>query len=354
MKNVDYIIVGLGVAGSCFALKLLQEKKSFLVIDENKFNASSVAVGIYNPVVLKRFSLIWRAQKQIDLLHSYFQSFEKLLGGNYLHAMPTYRILSDDNEIHAWTKKSSLPELIPFIDSKIQKEVPAIIHAPNGFAEVKQTGRVELGKCIHDFRRYLVEQNLLIQEKFDFNQLKISDDKIEYQDIESPKIIFSEGFGIKENPYFNYLPIIGVKGEVLKIKLENEVPFGIWKAHNFLLKTEPGMGLTASTYDRDDLSPEPTEKGKNEIIARLQEIYSGEFEVIEHLAGIRPTVLDRRPVIGAHPKFHNLYLLNGMGTRGTLLGPDMTEELYAFIEHHQPIDKESDLRRFTKKHYPND
>ena len=119
MKNLDYIIVGQGVAGSCFALKLIEQGKSFVIIDKNQHTASKVAVGIYNPVVLKRFALIWNAQQQLDLLKQYFRSFEKLLGGHYLEEIPTYRILSDDNEIHAWTIKAQQPELENFIDETI-------------------------------------------------------------------------------------------------------------------------------------------------------------------------------------------------------------------------------------------
>jgi glycine oxidase len=351
MKKTDYIIVGLGVAGSCLALKLLQEKKSFVLFDENRHNASRVAVGVYNPVVLKRFALIWQAQKQLDLLESYFQSFEDLLGGKYLHKIPTYRILSDENEIHAWKKKAQTPELTDFIEEDIRMDVPDQILAPKGYAEVKQTGRVELGKCIEDFRDYLQVNQHLRAENFDFSQLEVDEKGVRYGDVQASKIVFAEGFAIKENPYFNYLPILGVKGEVLKIRLNKSIPFGIWKAHNFLLETEPMVALTASTYDRDDLTTEPTEKGKQEILNHLKDFYHGEVEILEHLAGIRPTVIDRRPVIGAHPEIPNLYLLNGMGTRGTLLGPAMTEELYDFIEKNIPIQREADLNRFNKKYY---
>lgn len=353
MKDLDYIIVGQGVAGSCLALKLIQERKSFLVIDQDYQMASKVAVGIYNPVVLKRFALIWNAQQQLDLLRSYFRSFEHLLHATYLHEIPTYRILKDDNEIHAWKLKASNPELHDFIEETIRTDIPEKIHAPKGYAEVKQTGRVDLSNCLVDFRNYLQENNQILTEKFDYDQLEIQEDYITYKGIQAKNIIFCEGFGIKENPLFQYLPVIGVKGEVLKIKTESSFPSGIWKAHNFLLQIEPGISLTASTYDRDDLTYEPTEKGKQEILNYLGEIYNGKVEILEHWAGIRPTVIDRRPLIGTHPEISKVRLFNGMGTRGTLLAPAMTEELYNHIENDLPISKEADVSRFTKKYYQN-
>ncbi len=115
----DYILVGQGVAGSCFALKLLQEKKSFLVIDENKNKASSIAVGIYNPVVLKRFSLIWNAEEQLRLMFDYFHSFENLLNEKFIEEIPTYRIFKNLDEIKTWQKKAAQPDLLPYLNPEI-------------------------------------------------------------------------------------------------------------------------------------------------------------------------------------------------------------------------------------------
>jgi len=352
MQHIDYLIIGQGVAGSCFALKLLQEKKSFLVIDENKHKASSVAVGIYNPVVLKRFSLIWNAQLQLDLMQKYFSEFGKLLHQNYIYEYPTRRIIKDENEIHAWKKKSN--QLKFFLEEEIRRFSHPDFEVPLGFGEVKNTGRIDLGSCLNDFRNYLIQNKLHRNEKFDFNALNATETEIQYKEIFARKIVFCEGFGVTKNPFFNYLPVIGVKGEVLKIRTENEVPRAIWKAHNFLMPLNENTSVTASTYDRDDLSPVPTEKGKTEMMGHLQSFYKGNFEILEQTAGIRPTIIDRRPIIGAHPNQSNFLILNGMGTRGTLLAPAMTEELFEYSELGKAIDKEADVARFTQKYFRNE
>lgn len=346
MIKIKFLIVGQGVAGSCFALKLICENKSFLIIDEDKNKASKVAVGVFNPVVLKRFALIWDAEPQLRLMHQYFEEFEKICGQKLISQIPTYRIFKDPDEIKTWQKKSKNQELLPFISEEIITTDHADINSPLGYAEVKQTGRIKLDECLEAFKNYLTEKNQYINQRFDYSKLEISDDGIQYGDISAEKIIFCEGYGVKDNPWFNDLPVIGVKGEVLKIKTSTLIPKAIWKAFNFLMPIENDICFTASTYDRDDLTPEPTEKGKQEILKHLEEIYKGSYSVIDHTAGIRPTVVDRRPLVGSHPKFKNMYILNGMGTRGTLLAPRMTEYLYDYIENGTPIDKEADVRRF--------
>lgn len=345
-QEVEYLIVGQGIAGSCFALKLLRENKTFVLIDDNRQNASRVAVGIYNPVVLKRFSLIWNAEEQMNLLDSYFLGFGKLTSKNYLQEIPIFRILHDENEIHAWKKKAKNPNLAPFLNPKIFQDVPADFVMPYGYAEVYRTGRIELQPCLDDFRNFLIENDAILQERFDFEQLQIRESGVQYRNIYSNKIVFCDGFGIKANPFFKDLPIIGVKGEVLKIKTKNTIPTGIWKAKCFLFPIEGNYAYTASTYDRDNLSPEPTEKGKQEIVQQLREYYAGDFEIVEHTAGIRPTVIDRRPILGNHHLHQNLYILNGMGTRGTLLAPQMSEFLYDFIEFGKELSPEINIRRF--------
>lgn len=345
---LDYLIVGQGVAGSCFALKLIQEGKSFVVVDNDLHKASSVAVGIYNPVVLKRFSLIWNAKEQIRLLNQYFGEFENLLNDNFIQEIPTYRILKNEDEVKTWKKKSSMGELKPFLSEEILTSSDSSVQAPFGYAEVKQTGRIELKNCLDLFKSYLIEKSHYLNEKFDHSKLEIFEEAIRYKSISAKKIVFCEGFQVLKNPLFNYLPVIGVKGEVLKIETERILPKVIWKAHNFLMPESGNISLTASTYDRDDLTYEPTEKGKAEMEYHLKEIYTGDYKILEHTAGIRPTVVDRRPIIGNHPLHQNVFILNGMGTRGTLLAPQMTEFLYGFIESGKEIDREANIRRFDK------
>lgn len=351
MKKLDYLIVGQGIAGSCLAYKLLEEGKSVLVIDQNLHKASAVAVGVYNTVVLKRFALIWQAEEQLKLLDQYFKGFEKLLNRTYLHELPTYRIFHDQDEINTWLKKAEREDLQSFLSTEIHQNTHSNIKAPLGYGEVLQTGRVDLENLLTDYREYLISQKQYLDEHFDFNQLEIKEDAVQYKEYLAHKIVFCEGYGIKENPYFNYLPIIGVKGEVLKIKTDSAVPKAIWKAHNFLMPLNESESFTASTYNRDDLNPEPSEAGKKEILENLEEIFDGHYEVLEHTAGIRPTVVDRRPILGTHPEHENLVVLNGMGTRGTLLAPQMTEFLVDFLENGNQIVKEADIRRFDKLYH---
>ena len=348
MKKVEYIIVGQGVAGSCMAMKLLKENKSFVVIDNHFHKASAIAAGIFNPVVLKRFSIVWNATKQIERLREVFGDFEQLLNKKYIYNFPVYRIFNDEQEKKTWLKKATThPDLIDYLatDSEQLNDFSSI-NSPIGSGEVLHTGRVDLTNLLADFKDYLVENDLFLDETFDFNELKLNDNQTSYKKIESTKIIFAEGYNILNNPYFKNLPIIGVKGEVLRIKTEANLPEAVVKGKEFLMPLENNQYFVGATYDRDHVNYENTEEAKKYLVEGVQNFFKDDFEVVEQHASIRPTVVDRRPIIGAHPTYQQLICLNGMGTRGTMLAPVMVDDLYEFLENNQPIDQEADIARF--------
>jgi glycine oxidase len=93
----------------------------------------------------------------------------------------------------------------------------------------------------------------------------------------------------------------------------------------------------------------PTEEGKLELIERIKEIITCDFEIMEHFAGVRPTVKDRRPLVGTHADYNSVHILNGLGTRGVMLGPAMAIALFDYIENEIPLEKEIDINRFLPK-----
>ena len=70
------------------------------------------------------------------------------------------------------------------------------------------------------------------------------------------------------------------------------------------------------------------------------------YKVVDHVAGIRPTVRDRRPLVGVHREHSQLVVLNGLGTRGVMIAPTVAKELYNHIENSVALRKEIDILRF--------
>ena len=67
---------------------------------------------------------------------------------------------------------------------------------------------------------------------------------------------------------------------------------------------------------------------------------------MDHRAGVRPTTKDRRPIVGQHHTYKKLYVLNGLGSRGVMIGPYVAQQLFNFIENGKSLDSEIDIARF--------
>ena len=75
------------------------------------------------------------------------------------------------------------------------------------------------------------------------------------------------------------------------------------------------------------------------------------YEVVNQVAGIRPTSGDRRPVIGKHPEFENMYCFNGFGSRGVLIAPYLAPKLADHILENSTLEQEIDIARFKKRYF---
>jgi flavin-dependent dehydrogenase len=76
---IDYLIIGSGLAGIGFSEIALQHNKSILVLDDNSQSSSRIAGGLYNPVILKRFSEVWQAQEQLVVMDKFYGVLENKL-----------------------------------------------------------------------------------------------------------------------------------------------------------------------------------------------------------------------------------------------------------------------------------
>jgi len=72
------------------------------------------------------------------------------------------------------------------------------------------------------------------------------------------------------------------------------------------------------------------------------------YQIVGHMAGVRPTVIDRRPLLGTHPKHHQLHVFNGLGTRGGLMAPLLAKWLYQFVFEEKSLPQEVSISRFAQ------
>ena len=346
---LDYLIIGSGLAGISFSEMALQKGKSILVLDNSSQNSSKIAAGLYNPVILKRFSEVGQAKEHLMVMKEYFAVLEKKLNTQVDFKMPILRKFFSIEEQNNWFAASDKVNLAPYLSNQLISKKFESIDSPFGYGEVLQTGYVDTALLLEKYKNYLITNQLFLKESFDYGLLQEETDGIRYKDIQARHIIFAEGFGMHANPYFQHLPLDGTKGELLIIKaplLDLDV---ILNTSLYILPLGNDLFKIGATYNWDDKTALPTEAGKNELVQRIKEIITCDFEIMEHHAGVRPTVKDRKPLIGTYEHHNSIHILNGLGTRGVMLGPAMAKALFENIEYQKPLDRFVDIKRFAKK-----
>lgn len=344
--HVDYIIVGLGLAGIAFVEELKKNGKSCIVYEDNSQNSSLVAGGMYNPVVLKRFTPVWNAKEQLDVALPFYKNLEKKSNKKYQYPIDIYRIFKSIEEQNNWFTASDKKMLEDFIIPKIIKNTNHYIKAPFDCGKLENTGRIDVNLLAKDYREYLRKADMLKEEQFIYDEIVLKEEAVLYQNVKADHIVFCEGYGLKANLFFNDLPMREAKGELLTIYAPDLKVNYLIKSTVFVLPIGNDLYKVGATFNWKDKTKLPTEEGKKELELKLSSVINCDYKIVDHTAGIRPTIIDRRPLIGIHKKHKQLAILNGLGTRGVMIAPLMAQKLFQNIENGKPLEKEIDIKRF--------
>lgn len=346
----DFIIVGQGFAGSVLAVMLINKGFKIHVIDAPELSScSKVGGGGINPVVFKRLTKSWMADEILPVMNTFYSECEKLFNCTLVVPRNVVKLFTEEQEVALWMQKAS-GEMHNYLESKIYSvsEFKGIKINAAGYAKVKSAAGFIMPDFLAGAKKYIQENGCLTEENFDYAQLLVNE-QVVYKEHESGKIIFAEGYCIKNNPFFNYLPFKPVKGEILTIT-SDEIDLGnnIIKKNVFLAHMYGKVYKTGSTYNWTNLNDHPTTEGREEIESKLRKITDAAYTVIQQEAGVRPSVIDRRPVLGVHPVCKNMLVFNGLGAKGVMLGPYFANELINHLIKGSELNKEVNVERFRQ------
>ncbi len=345
--KVDYIIVGGGLAGSCLAVRLWQQQKTVALFDTPSENrATAVAAGLFNPITSQVMKRTWRANELFASLHTFYADAEKTLRARFYHPTPLYRPFVSVGEQNEWMAQSAEPGMQPFIKeiyttSKYGHQVTD----PFGGLLLHHCGYVDTLALMEAVRQQAIATGSYFPDAFRHPNLTINETGIVYQDLQASAIIFCEGMAAKNNPWFHWLPLHPLKGETLNISLP-ETPELIYNRGVYVVPDALTGGFkVGATYQRQ-AEPGVTEAGKTTLVEKLNELISMPYQVQGYDWGIRPTVPDRRPILGPHPHHKHVYVFNGLGTKGVSLAPHFSAVLANELEGQGQIEKDVNISRF--------
>ena len=314
----------------------------------DSFQASSssrIAAGIINPITGKRLVKSWKIDELLPFAVNVYRSLEQKLGISFFHSAGIYNYFSNKEDLTFYQEKKDSAELKEFIRS-LDSEAHPFVDNPLGGIVITRAFQLNIALFISSFRSWLLQNSLLREEPFSHTELELACGKAFYRDIEADRIIFCEGSMGLDNPYFGWLPFNPVKGEILTVRIKELRLNHILKKGVFILPVGKDIYKIGSTYEWNYKDDQPTKKGRQELAVKLQKALHLPFEILDHQAAIRPSVKDRRPLLGLHPDYPQLAIFNGLGTKGASLAPFFANHLSNFLVHEKPLDAEVDIQRF--------
>ncbi len=350
---VDYIVVGFGLAGLSFIEQLEQHKKSFVVYEDRSQQSSRVAGGLYNPVILKRFTMAWEAHQQMDVAKSFYEGIERKLEHKLRYPLPVLRRFNAIEEQNLWFEALDKPFLSQFLSPDLIPNTNKGLDIPYHFGRVKDTGRIDVKQVLELYLTYLEHKKCVQKESFEYANLTIHEDGVEYNGVQARHVVFVEGFGMLKNPFFNTLPLYGNKGEYLIIESAALQLEAAVKSSIFIIPLGNDYYKVGATYDHKDMTATPTVAARVTLEQKLKTFLNVPYTVIDQVAGIRPTIRDRRPVVGTHLVYSSLHVINGLGSRGVLIAPTVAKQLYDCIEEGVPLTQEINVNRFYSERTSN-
>lgn len=342
-KSVDYIIVGQGLAGSTLAYKLIKNEATVLVIDEEATSTSSkIAAGMFTPVSGKRLTETWMAKEFLTALKTTYAEMENWTQEKfitYVNIQQSFASVKEQNDFYATRAENMEAYLIqnPTLHNGLQCEF-------GGF-EITQSGWLNMEVFLSAVRQKLTATSSYIKGVFNYSDLTLTETNCLYQGINAKAIIFCQGHQSLNNPYFANVPIIPNQGDVFLIETNVLDNTKIYKRGAYAVGLTNQLFKVGSTYHWNVLNQHPTPAGYDELKHKTNALINGQYKVLKHLAGIRPTTKDRKPILGKHATLP-LFIFNGLGTKGVMVASYFSDVMASFITNQTILGMDISTERF--------
>ena len=266
-------IIGGGISGSILALRAHMSGHSIDWWKYGRPSASLVASGIYNPTVLKRLKLVWRAAELARCAEEFYANTNALLKSEWAAPIPIWHRMQEQGKVNDWEARSAdagFTEFLGPIHGK--KEV---------YGELKMAGRLLVMPWLNEVEQFMAQRHRVVNQRWRVDE-----------HLDGTTTVLCTGwkkdslpYGIPENA------MAPVKGEVLTLRLPGYPhPEKIIHGGVFIMPLGNELYKVGATYSWDPLDERPSDQGRDWLLDRLAKLWPGPVEQVRHEAAVRPAV----------------------------------------------------------------
>lgn len=347
--QVDFIILGQGLAGTWLSYFLMKDGAKVLVIDaeRSQHSASSAASGLINPITGKRLARQPMAEQVLPFASEAYAAMGTLLGTSLLHTVPIHTFFGSTEEAEFFKRKSesSHADLL-FFDSRM--EGAEHFHTPFGTGTIYPAQLVQIEALLGGWRQHLSSKKALLETQFEWADCSLGDDEVCYGLITAGALIDCRGAAGAEHPYFRKLPFALNKGEVITASIPDLPSHAVFKhQHLAIVPWRNGKFWIGSTFDWNFTDELPTAAFREKATRILKEWLRLPVVFESHFAAIRPATVTRDAFVGMHPYRPVLGILNGLGSKGCSLAPFLAKGFADALLHKKQLLPQTDVARYT-------
>lgn len=303
--------------------------------------ASGIAAGLINPITGKRFAKTWMADEIFPFAIATYESIQQTIGQTFFQPINIMRLADTISQVNDWEARAQNDAFKPYIgEHTISTEIIGKLAESKGVFNIKGGAKINTAILLKGIKDYFEQKKKLVNKAYTATSYK-----------ENECIIYCNGTAIHSVEGLSGIPVIPVKGHYLVCAIPELDAKEVIQGAVSIIPQEDGLYRIGSTYQWEFAHNESEQMQIDLLTQNLKKTIRIPFTIESVMVGIRPTSDDRRPILGGHPTLSNVYILNGLGTKGYSLAPYFAKQLVDFIVHGTPIEKEVNIARFLNANY---
>lgn len=362
IHKTDFCILGGGIAGLSLADALHEYDIASVVIEQNEIGsgASGTPGGLVNPATGRRAKKTWKAEQCYEAISSNLEKVQAFSGRTFYHRNGLLRpalLEKMARKMREQYEETTWPD--GWCEWKTQDEIQEIhpgINCVDGGLWLPIGITVDVGTYMEAYVHFLEDSGIKIicgQKPYPISE----DDhwilELDELTIQANHLVFATGHAIATSPFWDWLPVNLIKGQVAKFKKESgplSFSHSISSLGYIARLDEENTFIQGSTYEHDFEHLDTDQEAEGYLRKRLKRTLpqlEKESVIIDQWAGVRTSTPDYKPILGLHPAYNNLHLFAGLGSKGLLFGKFLAEHYADHLTQNIDLYPDIDINRFT-------
>lgn len=289
-------VIGFGLAGACVALQLQRAGMVVRVVDDGQGGSSQVAAGLVNPVAGRNFEPSWQVEEAWSVARPFYEE----VGAHLFHEVPILRLWRDEKDRAKFERKRERlkPWLAGVDDEGVLWTGGGWLDCPRFLQAAGELFRAQGGQWGNETRGGI-------------------------------QVWCTGAAGLRRGE-FSGIEHRSAKGEILTVRVPGWREARILNRNGWVIPLGNDLYRVGSTYEWDELESGPTAEGRARVEGLLRTFTERPYEVVDHVAGIRPIIHRSRPVV--HFEEGKGWMVNGLGSKGVIYAPRVGLELLSLLE----------------------